>query len=53
MEDIHPKWAFLMYGIWGGILGIVCFFLSAEAEKERNDGEEEEISHFSSDYVQG
>lgn len=53
MEDIHPKWAFLMYGIWGGIIGIACFFLSAEAEADRLEGEEEYESHWSSDYVRG
>lgn len=53
MEDIHPKWAFLMYGIWGGIVGISCFFLSAEAEADRLEGEEDYESHFSSDYVRG
>jgi MFS-type transporter involved in bile tolerance (Atg22 family) len=54
MEDIHPKWAFLMYGIWGGILGIVCIFLSAEAEIELNEGEEDGLSsRFSSAYVEG
>lgn len=51
MQDMHPKWAFLMYGIWGGILSIVCFFLSAEAEADRLEGEEEYESHWSSDYV--
>ena len=53
MEDIHPKWCFLMYGIWGGILGIACIFLSSEAEKDRIDGEEDYVSHWSSDYVEG
>jgi hypothetical protein len=53
MEDIHPKWAFLIYGIWGAVLGIVCIFLSAEAEIELNEGEEEYESHFSSAYVEG
>ena len=53
MEDIHPKWAFLMYGIWGGIVGISCIFLSAEAEADRLEGEEDYESHVSSGYVAG
>jgi len=53
MEDIHPKWAFLMYGIFSGIVGIACIFLSAECEADRIEGEEEYVSHWSSDYVEG
>lgn len=49
MEDVHPKWAFLGYGVWGGILGISCIFLSADCERDQLEGEEEYVSHWSSD----
>jgi hypothetical protein len=53
MEDIHPKWGFLTYAIFGGILGICCLFLDKEAEIETNEGEEEYVSHWSSNYIEG
>ena len=53
MEDIHPKWAFLAYGCFGLLVGIACCFLSREAEVELLEGEEEYVSHFSSEYTEG
>ena len=50
MEDYHPKWAFLSYGIYGLIIAIACIFLSKEAEMEYVEGEPEYVSHFSSEY---
>ena len=52
-EDFHPKWAFLIYGCWGLVLLITSFFLSAEAEKEWLDGEEPDITEYSSEYFEG
>jgi len=53
LQDSHPKWAFLTYGCWGLVLFVACFFLSADAEKEYLDGEEPELTEFSSEYLEG
>ena len=53
MEDVHPKWGFLIYGIIGALLGISCLFLSKDAEKEINEGEQDYVSYWSSHYTEG
>jgi hypothetical protein len=53
MEDIHPKWAFLAYGCFGLVVAFSCIFLSREAEIEFLEGEEEYVSHYSSEYLDG
>jgi len=52
-EDYHPKWAFLIYGSWGLVVLVAAAFLSSEAEKEWLDGEEPEITDYSSEYHDG
>jgi hypothetical protein len=34
MEKYHPKYAYLGYSIYASFLGISCFFLSANAERD-------------------
>ena len=51
MDNYHPKWAFLIYGIFGFLLGILCFFLNSEAEKEVI--EDFLISEYSSEIMEG
>jgi len=51
MEQYHPRYAFLAYGIVGLILGVCCFFLSKEAEIEVF--EEVDQSDFSSEVLEG
>lgn len=52
-EDFHPKWAFLIYGCWGLVLIVAASFLSAEAEKEWLEGEEPELTDYSSELLEG
>lgn len=51
MENYHPRWAFLIYGVFGFLLGILCFFLNSEAEKEV--AEDYLISEYSSEIMDG
>ena len=53
MDNVHPKWAFLAYGISGFIVAICCIFLSKEAENEVNEGEVIEITEWSSALEEG
>lgn len=53
MENVHPKWAYLAYGIVGLIVAVCCIFLSKEAEKEYNEGEIIEITEWSSALEEG
>jgi hypothetical protein len=53
LEDSHPKWAFLAYGCWGLVLFVACFFLSAEAERDYLEGEEPDLTEFSSELLDG
>lgn len=52
LQDVHPKWAFLVYGCWGIVLGIGCCFLSAEAERDFLEGEEPAPTEFSSEILE-
>mmetsp|Transcript_1696 Transcript_1696/g.2992 ORF Transcript_1696/g.2992 Transcript_1696/m.2992 type:complete len:173 (-) Transcript_1696:582-1100(-) len=52
MDQYHPRYAFLAYGVYGIILGSACFFLNKEAEKEYLDGEEPELTHWSSELME-
>lgn len=51
MENYHPKYAFLGYGIYGFILGIACFFLSRNSERDFLPGEEPVRSDYSSEVM--
>lgn len=53
LQDYHPKYAFLGHGVFGFILFVACFFLSADAERDYNEGEEPELTEFSSEYHDG
>lgn len=53
MERYHPRYAFLLYGVSGLILGICCFFLSSDAEKNYIAGEKEIITEWSSELKAG
>lgn len=39
-DRFHPKYAYLGFGIFGLFLGICCCFLSSEAEREFQVGEQ-------------
>jgi len=49
LENCHPKYAFLGYGIYGFFLGTACLFLNKEAENEFGTAEELKPSEYSSD----
>ena len=53
METVHPKWAYLTYGIFGFIVAICVIFLDKDAEKEYNEGEVIEITEWSSELRDG
>lgn len=53
MDQYHPKYAFLIYGVFGGVLGLSCFFLRREAENEYVDGEVPELTEWSSELISG
>lgn len=52
-NQIHPKYTFLGFGIYGFILGIAALFLNKEAEKEFFDEEELAPTEFSSELRAG
>ena len=53
MDEYHPKYGFLAYGINGVILFFCCFFLSRESENELNEGEVDEFTIVSSEVLSG
>jgi len=50
MDRYHPKYSFLIYGIMGLLVSIGSIFLSKEAEKDVNPGEEF-VSYYSSELL--
>jgi hypothetical protein len=52
MDEYHPRYAFLAYGIIGLFLGIGSFFLRREAENEFNVGEEQAETELSSELLE-
>ena len=53
MEKYHPKYAFLGYGFFGLFVGVSCFWLSSDAEKEFIKGDEPVASEWSSELKDG
>ena len=52
-EKYHPRYSFLGYGLYGLVLFIACFFLSAASEREYARGEVPYQSDFSSELKDG
>ena len=48
-NEIHPKYTFLGFGIYGLFLGIVAIFLNKEAEKEYFDEDDLAPTEYSSE----
>lgn len=53
MERYHPRYAFLIYGIYTFILAIASCFLSSDAEKIYMEGESPPLSEYSSELLSG